>query len=626
MAWLHPWGLAALISVPIIIALFALRPSRRRHELPSTALWHEAIRQTRDGSGLTRLLANLSLAALILAAILASVALADPRWFTQTRAATDVVVVIDVSASMQAGSGGNSTLSRAIDEAKRHIDGLPFGGRVLIMSSGRHPRLLSSFDDNVNGARLTLDRLEGTDESGDPVAALKLAHSLLPDRDGGEVIFITDGAFSQGHLNRFPATKLVNVSGEQLSNIAISAFDVRVEIGSQDRYQVLITVGNFSDEPVAVPIVIGSGAQQLSSVKTEVAPWDSTTVVVPMSGGMPDSIYARLEVTDSLSADNLAFAISRADRELRVALYSPGSFYLESVLAALPNVVVYRRDAQALGAFGDLHDGANEVTGQDFDVAIFDRMEPKLMPSGNYMLIDTGAPGAPFERGQEIRIVELSGRDEGPLGQMIDVDALRIDAATLAHPHAGATGVRPLLWSSAGPVALTVLNSTHRIVHLGFDPARSNFPLQAAFALFFQESLNWLAPLRPVYGATHSGAGEPQFLALPGASKLLVIDAPGGKRHELGTVGRVFRFDKASNVGLYRYSAGRYRGEFAINLTDPEESDLRSRATQAAVANGNSQVAGAAAIESVLWPLAVALMLLALCAEWMLVLRGRNRA
>ena len=74
-----PIGLFALIAVPIIIALFALRPTRVRYVVASHMLWQEALRDVREGGGLTRLLRNLLLL-FVLAALSAALALGDPRF------------------------------------------------------------------------------------------------------------------------------------------------------------------------------------------------------------------------------------------------------------------------------------------------------------------------------------------------------------------------------------------------------------------------------------------------------------------------------------------------------------------------------------------------------------------
>ena len=92
---------------------------------------------------------NVSLLLLILAVLAASLALAGPRWLTASSEHQNIVLVLDVSASMQAklrpGSGAGSTtrMDAAKTIALQLLDGLPHGGRALIMSSARKAMLQS---------------------------------------------------------------------------------------------------------------------------------------------------------------------------------------------------------------------------------------------------------------------------------------------------------------------------------------------------------------------------------------------------------------------------------------------------------------------------------------------------
>ena len=71
----------------------------------SSTLWSEALRERQRGIGLQKLLRNLSLLALLLFAIALALALADPGWVTRAAETGDTVLIVDVSASMQAREG-----------------------------------------------------------------------------------------------------------------------------------------------------------------------------------------------------------------------------------------------------------------------------------------------------------------------------------------------------------------------------------------------------------------------------------------------------------------------------------------------------------------------------------------
>ena len=83
--------------------------------------------------------------ALVLLAVVVSVALADPRWVTRAVEDEDVVGVLDASASMQTRDGLGSRFDRARDAALELVTRLPSAARVLVMTSAREPRLRSGF-------------------------------------------------------------------------------------------------------------------------------------------------------------------------------------------------------------------------------------------------------------------------------------------------------------------------------------------------------------------------------------------------------------------------------------------------------------------------------------------------
>ena len=620
-----PIGLIALIAVPIIIALFALRPTRVRYVVASHMLWQEALRDVREGSGLTRLLRNLSLLLFVLAALSAALALGDPRWLGVTPGAKDLVIVLDISASMRADGASDSRINMAIAEARRRIDALPVGGRIAVLTSGRYPRVQLGLDNNLDTARGVLNEIAATDEIGDPPNALRLAVSLLPDRETGQVVFITDGAFDASLMDRFPAVELALVSTQESNNVAIANFDVRAEVGRDDRYQVLVTISNLSDSPVQTSLDVGAETRVLRTVAVELTANENKTVLLPMQGTMPRTLFARLDIEDGLAADNLAFTVPRLEEELRVALYTNGNFYLESVLSALPNIVVYKRNEEALSKFGQVQDAVNAITRQDFDLVIFDSLTPPRLPPGNYFFLNAIPPVAGIQERSTLTAVTLTEVSDNPLVSMVDPNALRIDVADSVFFDEGA-GIHSLLKSGPHSIAVNQINEERRLIYLGFDPAESNFPLLIAFPLFIQESLRWLSPIDASRQVNHSEPGAPHWVRLPRGVDTVKIVMPGGARRMASTTTRTFRFDETATVGLYRYEMGQYRGQFAVMLNDLEESNLRTRARRRSEAPVDKLKPHTAVTETVLWPSLAALALFVLLIEWMVTAFRRRAA
>ena len=190
----QPWALLALLAIPVLIALYALRPRRRRVVLSTTSIWREALAERQRGMGLQKLLRDLSLLALLLFAALLAVALGDPRLLTRASERSDVIVVLDTSASMHAQDAGvlgrRTRFDRAAAKAHDIIESLPDDARALIMTSGRTPRLHTGFESDREQLLLVLNQIEAGDEAGRPREALELALSLLKNRRNAKIHFI----------------------------------------------------------------------------------------------------------------------------------------------------------------------------------------------------------------------------------------------------------------------------------------------------------------------------------------------------------------------------------------------------------------------------------------------------
>lgn len=605
----QPWALLALLSIPAVLVLHALRPRRRRVTLSTTSVWREALQERQRGLGLQRLFKDLSLLLLLLFALVVSLSLGDPRWTTDTTEGSDVVVLLDTSASMQTRSDGPTSRSRfasAKQQAADIIAALPTDRRLLLMTSGRTPRLRSGFENDRDYLRRQLDALEPTDEVGRPRAALELALSLLRNRERGRIYFLTDGAFDEDV--DFRTTQIeYRLVGQPARNVAITRFDVRAEIGSEDRYEVLLAVRNYTDERVVVPATVTLRGSITLQQNIELAPGEKKTVVMPVQGAVTGPAQVNIGFDDDLPTDNRAFAVVAADERLHVLLYSEGNYFLESVLRAMANVTVTRRD--------EFQPDEHRQESRGHDLVVFDRITPPRLEPGRYLLIDAVAPGMPFRSQGSVSRLSVVGRGDSALVKRLALSDLQIDEAQRIVLDSQTPGLQRLFWSADTTLALTLLQGDTRLVFIGFDLHDSNFPLQTAFPLFLHDTLAWLRPRETRDATTQSPAGEPRRITLPSDQLDLVVRTPSGE----GLIFAVDRgevlFEATSQAGIYRYERALAQRHFAVNLTDEQESDIRPRASLPATppAASNSVVSQTAIV---LWPYLMIAAVLLLLLEW----------
>lgn len=629
----YPWALLALLSIPIIIILHSLRPKRRTQIISTTLLWREALREQQRGLGLQKLLRDLSLLLLLLFALAMSLGLSAPQWLTRAGERHDSVVILDTSASMQVASGLGSRFDEAKQRAAGLIDALPESGRIALMTSGRHPLLRSAFENNKETLRQQLDSLEVSDEAGQPREALSLALSLLRNRQYSRIHFITDAAFDSNVDFASPLIEyhIVGSNTDSSSdNVALTRFDFRAEIGTEERFQMLLNIRNYGNETRDVPLSVTLNRNRLLQQNFSIEPLAEQTIVLPFRGRSIGQARASIDLDDDLSADNQAFAVMEVDSGLQLLLIGPGNFYLESVLNAIANVSIAKLD--------EIPDSTELARlARRYDVVIFDRISPEeKLPAGNYFLIDALAPELPLRDNGSVTQPLIIGKGVSSLVQTLDLSGVRIDRGRRVMSDEETTGLQRLFWSAETELALALLQEQDhiRLVYLGFDLNQSNFPIQAAFPLFISQTLNWLHPTTSAFRTTQRVAGEPFTIPLPDLQATVVITTPSGQgliyaadEQTQPASNDSLLFDATSKTGIYRYSVDGIERSFAVNLTDEDESDIRARALipeALPVALTEDQATAQVALS--IWPYLLWLALILLTLEWLLWCTRRGSA
>ena len=612
----YPLALWSLVAIPILLALHLLRPRRRRVVVSTTTLWQAALREREHAHGFRRLLRNLSLLLLLAAALALGLALAGPQWPASAGAAGESVLVVDVSASMKTRSGpGTTRFDQALAEAGRIVDGMPRDGRMLLMTSGRKATLRTGFESERDLLRRALAELRPGDEAGRPREALELALSLLRGRSQGRVYFLTDGAFDPDVDPGSPSV-VFRVVGEPARNVAITRFDFRQELSSEDRFQVLMTVRNYTDAPVLAPASASLDGRVLFRRSLELPPHDEQTLVLSFTGRALGQAVARIDVDDALAADNQAYAAVNAHDPLRVLLLTRGNFYLESVLAALPGVELFKSDSAA-----DIAQLARR-----HDVVVFDGIPAPRLPPGNFFLVNTLAPGLPFvDTGRAAQPGPLR-RGSSALVRDVDLAAVRIDEARSVATKASSKGLQRLFWSPETDLALALLEGDVKVVYLGFDLARSNFPLQAAFPVFMSQSLEWLRPRGDGLLSTHVAAGSTRPLNVPVDESRVVVRGPSGAAQTVEAKDGTAHFEGTAEAGIYRYAIGDTERTFAVSLADARESDVNGRWRPGERQDEARPAAGGGQALVPLWPWLLALALVLLALEWGVWTESRSHA
>ncbi len=604
MTFQNPLGLLLLLTVPAIIAFHLFRSERRRVEVSSLYLWRQvADRHSRRVR--PRLLSNVNLLLQLAAAILASLAAAQPHLpVRQAPSPPAVILLIDDSASMRAGDVPRLEVAR---NRAREIIGRASGGtRFMLLTAGPRPRIVQTFTTDRTLLYERLWEISGTDGAADLEQALALA-GAVGDRAQTNLVLITDGAISASRRPEFPAnlrTELVGGQdgGSSAANRAVTAFELRVRPDGS-AVEALVGVANHASDPAEVRLRLSADGITVSEHRIGLDAGEERllTAVIPRTRAL---VYAAefVDNEDALPADDRAYAVAAGERPVRVHLATPGNHFLESLLSVYPNVelTVTDRVRQPLSS----------------DLLILDRVAAPSGLRGSVLALGTSLPDGPFAAQQLIPVDRpASGRVDSPLTGGVRLGEVRITRILIGDLHPRATVVAA---SGEHPLLYTYEDDRLSLVGTTFALSDTDLTMRTGFPVLMHNIIERLAPVAPAGELGYARPGRIVTLSVAPGEELVIV-TPDGTR--LGYTPRTsrFEFSQTWQAGLYEVRSASSRARFAVNLLDSDESNLVPRLE--AVRGEVESPAGAATAGRPVWRwLAIATLVL-LAADWLVWVR-----
>src|SRR5690606_644971 len=167
-----------MIGLPIIVAFYMLRLRRRDVPVGSTFLWQQLIRDVEANAPWQRLRFSWLLLVQLLIAALVVLAATRPFVTAESDLAANVVLIVDVSASMATDTGEEDRMTLARRAAAEIVGRLPDRGRVTVVAASDTATVLVSETDDREAALQAIDGLAPTQHVGDLTDAFALASAL----------------------------------------------------------------------------------------------------------------------------------------------------------------------------------------------------------------------------------------------------------------------------------------------------------------------------------------------------------------------------------------------------------------------------------------------------------------
>jgi Aerotolerance regulator N-terminal len=589
MEFLNPAALVGLLALPLLLVPYLVRKKPRRLVISSLLLFMEGgVPASGRPWGRINLPPIFFLQLLLLALLI--LALSEPVFSVRP---TNIAVVLDNSASMQALEDGKTRLSLAKESVSSVIGELGVGGTVdLYVTTPRLTKVRAAPLDPVE-AKAAVGAITAFD-LGDPSIDYDAVLSQLARERKYERVYLVTDHPARGQT----ATARVITIGRAQHNLAVTGFEIHRASLVNPRLEAGAKIANFSDRDEKIKVVLKGSGTTLAS--REVAVGADKTASVTFEGFAEQPSYeVAVEAGDALPLDNHRFAVAPASRHLQILAVTPRPQAMMS-LKSIPGISVdvvspaeYEKSERTGYGLEIFHFSAPAVPPQN--PALF------ILPPDSHSLAKPGAP---------ISNTAVSGwREPHTLTRYINFSLLR---PTYARPLKPQSAGDVVIESPNGALAFATERQGVRYLTLGFDPlpflGRENLPM----SIFTLNFIDWFFESG---GSSGQATGEPIRLGSVQPGDVLTTPAGGqvSLKPEFGYFSATFY------QGIYQRGRGGKSELYARNLQDTNESDLRTPAP--IELRGTASNSSSASVLFSFWPYLLAASLLLLLIEWFITPR-----
>jgi hypothetical protein len=602
---------SALAALALWLYLHHRRPQRRR--VSTLRFWAsvQPIAQPRR----RRLREPWAFLAQVLFLLLLVLALANPRWGV-TFEGRSAVIVLDTSIwSQMRPAGATPWIDRARAEAERLLDSLPPGDRVLLLSAEADAPPILAFTTDRGAMRRAIADARPSSGVADIPRALEMGRAALAGSRRGLLAYVGPGMLDErqargldefrtsldtsGNTGSQPQFLARLMGGEDpVQNRGITRLSLRRDAAQPDLWHLLTQLKNYGDAKASVVLKLSVNGQPLGQRTISLPPGELVNAENGFSWSKGGLLQAEISPPDALDADDRAVVNLPAFRVVHVAVVASGDPLPSDLLAVLSSNPYLRTDIVTPGMNADVSP----------DVAIYQGSSMPVQPAFNSIWFLSGQASA---TARAVRVVGWNSQH--PVTRWVrthDVSVrnpARLDVLPTDTILAFTEGNPP------APLILAREQNGRKLLIIGFDPHKSNFPLQSAFPLLMAGGIEWMT--RAVDESAESlSTGE---LDLPGP--VTRITAPSGKEVPFARNGPEVHL-LAVETGMYRVLAPSGETNVAVNTALlPAQRMKPTSAETAGIEPEPLQQAGWH-----LWRWLVILGMVALWLEWWLYYSSRE--
>ena len=559
MNFLNPEALAFAVTLPIVIIFYLLKRRRVAHLVSSTIIWKSFLNETQANSPFQKLRHNWLLIIQLIFLSLAIFALIRPYFSSKIESGRFVVVILDVSASMQATDVSLNRFELAKGEVNKMIDGMYDNDQMVLILSGGNTEVRQSPTSVKAILKKALDQVKVTDSPTRLLEAIKLSQNLSRNRPKVEVHLFSDGVSSD--LDAFELQDL-NLEYHRLGkgggNLGITSLEVRSNPEQLGQQSVFATIGNFSTNTMSSEVSLFFDDQMIGNRRLTVRPTNTASLVFSSNQRTNGVFRMKLKNDDFLQVDNIGSVMGLTRRNVEVLLITKGNVFLEKALRSIDDVDLIVKSS--------LTDSTPNV-----DVVVLDSIRPTVWPSGNVMAINTQSTNWFQPSGLLESPPIVDWKSAHPILRFVNFDNVQVAQSLNSELP---TWMNPIVETQSVPLIAVGENDANRCVWVGFNPLDSTWPLRVSFPIFIANAIDWLDPKI----VTNLSAGEPFSMRMAEKGSAVIVTLPDGEIVETSTMGNgEFVFADTFQQGVYHAKYGTNEISFCVNLLDAAESAIESR-------------------------------------------------
>jgi hypothetical protein len=601
---LNPWaGWFALAAIPIIL-FFILKTRLREITVPTELFWDEVFAEQRSRIFWQRFRYPLTLLLNLLFLMILVTAALNPVFPFQNQL-SKTIVVFDNSASMNAiNESGQSRFDEAKTVLLDMITAQEANRQTAIITVAGKANVAVGFTNHLQTLKQAVAAIPKSEAPDALNSGVELAELLTQNSDSSKILVFTDRYLPEyiGKKNIvfFPI-------GKPLDNVAITRFQPRRSLADAVGFDVLTEISNFSEKPVECRLRLVLEEKILELLPVSLEPGSVETIITHGESEQGGILWATLDVSDSLEADNVAYAVLPQKTIQKLLYYGEDDFFLIKAFESQQNIQLERVTEYP----SIIPDNA---------VLIIHQTVPQVLPKGNIFIIDPQNDCNLFTVGEllESPIAALEKKDTA-LMRFVNLNGV---------PMSGARKLSLLKYSEHLPVTLLATpendplliqwNATahqrDKILTLTTKIKQSDFSLRTSFPILLSHALTFFrgngGEMEPVFKT-----GD--FVSLPIETKnhLVRLRSPNGIEKMIPVESGFVSLGELFYCGVWEIfdTDSQPVQQIACNLINATESNLRPVLPKEMLLPQN-QITGFISCPIRFWLVAAALLLT--IADW----------